>query len=329
MFSLHLLKTEWMAYPELIIDIYIGKASLSSILARGGDICVGIFAFISGYGWATTYSNRSLSSRVFGIGGYHSYWIVLFIFAFPIRFLMEYILCGELIHITFRDFVLSILAIRSPSIRLIALSFGYLIRLIDYIPVNGWISIVVVCVISFMLRIVSQIAFTRIFAFENLHEIFSHYFQWMPVVMTGYIVKRDLLYDKLYHRLSLAHNRVFNIMCILLCSVLYIGKCFFQHYSKVYSNFDSFYISIFMFELIGIARWIHDKQHFLSKLLSYLGGISLYLWLSHRVLLYPPIQWVILHCRIPVFIIFLCFVIMVPIALLLKKIDLKFLATSK
>lgn len=52
-----------------------------------------------------------------------------------------------------------------------------------------------------------------------------------------------------------------------------------------------------------------------------IGGVSLYLWLTHRILLYEPLRTWMLSLKLPVLIITTSFIIMIPIAIILRKID--------
>lgn len=327
MFFLHLLKTEWMTYPELIVDFHIGSVTLSSILSNGGNICIGIFAFISGYGWATSFDKKSKISRIFGGGGYRTYWVVLIVFAFPVRFFMEVIIGGLPLNLSTVDLIRSLTALSSSSVKfgwyiyfyaLAIISFEPARRITDRIRVNGWVKMLIICILCLGLRFACQIIFSRIVLVYTLRDIGSHYFQWMPVIISGYIVAKDALFEQLYCQVHRIKQSAFITLCLLVCIVLYSGKCFVQLFINNYSNVDSFYLPIFMFSLIGATRMISGRWY---KMISWIGLLSPYLWLTHRILLYPLMNKVILSARIPLLVLIVSFIIMIPIGLVMRRVD--------
>ena len=59
----------------------------------------------------------------------------------------------------------------------------------------------------------------------------------------------------------------------------------------------------------------------IEKALRFLGEISLYLWLMHRVFLYEPVRTWTLQIRIPVLIVAAAIVVLIPFAVLMRRID--------
>ncbi len=186
----------------------------------------------------------------------------------------------------------------------------------------------VVCIISIVMRISSRIVFTRIFPMNEVLEILSHYFQWMPVVVVGHLSNKRRIIDRANSIVSIyiGDNRI--ILYTILIVLLYVGKCSFMFIAKTYSNFDSLIILPFMISLIGVARWL-SKYRRLKMILSYLGYLSMYLWLSHGFILYPQVQAIVLCVRLPILILLFSFAVMIPIAYILRTFDRILLKTGQ
>ena len=327
MFALHPLKPEWMSNPNIVLDISIRETTLSAILARGGDICIGIFAFVTGYGWAETYDSKSKFARI--LGAYRVYWFVLLVFAFPMRVLFSE-LNGSGIQLSLNEVMRSITAVGSLSIRfgwyiyffaLAVITYPFIIKSLDTVKISGVLLCYFVCVISIILRFGSRILFTRFLPVNDALEIFSHYFQWMPVVVIGHLSNKKSIIDKADITMNQRIGEKKVILYALLFIVLYVGKCAFMFITGIYSNFDSLIMLPFMIALVGVAGWL-DKRRRIKMLLSFLGGLSMYLWLSHGFILYPQVQAVVLSVRLPILILLLSFGIMIPIAYLLRESDM-------
>lgn len=331
MLTLHLLRPEWMQYPEKVIDIHVGNATITEIFARGGDICIGMFAFITGYGWESTFEKKSKIKRVFGPGGsYWTYWIILVLFSFPIRAMMTQVIDNSVLLISLGEIIKSLCAFSSKSVvfgwyiyffAMAVFSFGFWRRVIDKIKWPSLIKIYFVCGVAFFLRIISKVMFSKVFLLPMATSIFSHYFQWMPVIIIGYITKKEKMFDVIYEFWSKTSFKKLHLyFCLCGCLGIYGGKCIFQYCTKIYSNFDSLLIFPFMYCICGLAKWVISKK-ILSKVLSELGDLSIYIWLSHSVLLYQPMQKMLIFFRIPIIILLVSFAIMVPIGWFLRVLD--------
>lgn len=334
MFMLHLLQTRWMVYPELIVDIEIDKTTLSNIIAQGGDICIGIFAFVSGYGWYANFDKKTKTSRIFGIGGVYSvYWFVLIIFAFPARVLFSFLQDGFIPKMTVLEVIKGIAAISSKSVRfqwyvyffaMAVLTYKTIVSAISRIKINPVVLIYAVCLLFFGVRVASRIMFTRIISSNTLLTVFSHYCQWMPVIISGHITNRFNLYEKFFDELSRRRlDKDFGIISLIGVIIIYSGKCGFIFLTGIESNFDFLIMFPFMFFLIGLAGWIQKKTKIVKLLLEKLGAYSNYLWLTHSLMLYPIIQSLVWRLRLPVLILFVSFLVMFPIAFIIRNIDMQ------
>ncbi len=144
----------------------------------------------------------------------------------------------------------------------------------------------------------------------------------MPVILIGALVGKYEVFDHVMSWLE-KHLRkcLILVISILVFVICIVGKALFQHYTGVSTNMDAIFIVPFMFCTIYVIKRIFNK--FPEKALRLIGGISLYIWMMHRVFLYEPIRTWTLSLRLPILIVIVAIVILVPLALLFKYIDKK------
>ena len=327
MFILHLLKSEWIYDPTIVWDLSINGNNISYIFSTSCDLCIGVFAFITGYSWYTSFNKNRKFRMILNI--YFSYWVMLFLFALPIRVLLK-----EDVSFTLENFIYNILAIESRSI-----SFGWYVlfyaiavvtykhwyKLFNRFSFSPFVKMIIVCMFFFFVRGFAKIISKGIYIPDVFLDIISHYFQCMPIIIVASMVREYRIFEITNQFISDYFDRV-KISLGLVCGgatiVILILKSIFQYLTGIYSNMDSFIIVPFMYCLIGAIKSLRSFKNF-DTVLRKLGGVSVYMWLSHRVLLYDSIQAVLYQVRIPVFIIIVSLGIMYPIGLLYKKIDSK------
>ena len=54
----------WLPETYSFIDFSINEKAVSSIIAFAGDICLGMFAFVTGYGWNNSFYNKKVKTRI-------------------------------------------------------------------------------------------------------------------------------------------------------------------------------------------------------------------------------------------------------------------------
>lgn len=348
MFFLHLLSPGAIAHPDMIIDLKAGGQFLSSYLALSGNICIGIFAFITGYGWLGSFDRKTWSERIIKPGGvYFSFYIAMFFFCFPVRLICHYYETGEIIRISFYDIIAGLTGYHSKSVyygwyvyffALAVLTYKPLKRLCDNMPVkNAFIKVIVVLIASLACRTVCGITFRYIIRNGVLVGIASNYFRWIPVVLIGMITKQSHLFETIDAAVnqkagklakSVEQQAIFRyLLAWSLFFVLYIGKTVVQGLSGNYSNFDSFIMLPFMYALVVMAESIQNKMA--RKIMIFIGNISTYMWFTHCILRYEPFQSILCYLRLPVLILAGAMVIIMPISYVLWKIELKIVRCNK
>lgn len=324
MFAVHLLKTKWMTYPEMVVDFKIGALTLSDILARGGDICVGMFAFITGYGWSIKGGGENKLRQSFGVGSvYWLYWLVLILFAFPMRILMALLSGNGFPAISSVEILKSLFALESESVKFQWYIYFYVLALFTYPWFNratkaihcGFVmKMIGICLAFLLLRLGLRALLECVWPSEDVMSVVSHYGQWMPVVMIGSAVREN--------EQSIA-GRFQKPVFMWAAPTIYFAKVLFQYMTGLYSGFDSFIIFPFMVGIIELARRIHDCAPILNRVLSCLGKFSMYMWLTHRIMLFQPFQRIMSLFRFPVIMLMAALAIMLPVSMLLSNIDMR------
>lgn len=329
MFSLHLLKTDWMVWPEWILDFSVNGESISTIFANTGDICIGIFAFITGYSWWEGFRNKSMFQRLGSL--YLSYWIALISFCLPMRYIIEYG-SGFVLYTSVTQLIQSLLAIASPSasycwyvsfFTVAVLTYRPCIAIVKRLHLNGFVEIFLLCVAGMVLRVLSRLVYNIAPFSYLLFNFLSHYFQWMPVILSGAVAKRDRLLEHMHGFFCKNFGKKYAIWFgILLVVIVFLIKITAQVGLNVYSNFDSFLILPFMYGLVVISRRIIARKKYISAWLSKFGKASLYMWLTHNVLQYEAIQNLLYRLRNPLLIVLAGLLVMMPIGNALNKIEI-------
>lgn len=330
MFSLHLLKTDWMIWPEWIIDFSLSGKSLATVLANTGDICIGIFAFVTGYSWWEGFQNKTPWQRIGAL--YFSYWIAMFLFCLPIRYLVEYS-DGFTLFVSYSQLAQSLLAVASPSVTycwyvsffaIAVLTYQPCISLLNRIRLNGFLDVFLVCVLGMVMRVFSRIVYQIVpFPYWVL-TLLSHYFQWMPVIVTGAIAKRDRLLERMHRVIVKRFGKEYSLWgAIASVGLVLVLKIIVQFVLNIYSNFDSFLMLPFMYGLVVIARKLCVKKYRISSWLEKMGNASLYMWLTHSVLQYESVQNVLYRMRIPLLIVLTGLWVMLPIGQALNTAEKK------
>jgi len=82
MVSMHLMKSEWIKYPDMLWDIKISGNCVSYLITQSVHSSTAIFAFISGYAWGNNrWKNKDILKKISSI--YVSYWIVTLLVNIP------------------------------------------------------------------------------------------------------------------------------------------------------------------------------------------------------------------------------------------------------
>lgn len=340
MFFLHILSPGVLSKAEKIIDFSINGQYISSYLALSGNICIGIFAFITGYGWSVNFEEKTYAERIWKPWGgiYYLFYVAMFLFCFPMREVCYYLETGGLLHITWIEALSGLTAYHSESVyygwyvyffALAVLTYKFFRTLFHRIHFRYDILNIGFILIVFMFaRIVCRILFRNIFHIDVAMSVTSHYCQWMPVVMLGTYTRQSRYLEKIdgfvFRKISGGQDRKIykyrrTIYGILIFIVIFGGKTLVQGVTGNYSNFDSFIIIPFMYALILIAEGIHNS--IIGSCIAFVGTISTMMWFTHCVFRYEPFSGWLCLFRFPIAILLVGIMFMIPVSYILTRIS--------
>lgn len=324
MFCLHILKTEWIFQTDLIWDVSINQQNLSAIIARTFDLCITIFAFISGYGWS---KNKNINGIKKIITIYVSYYTVLLLWGGPLYWIFQ----EGAIHISAGNLLSALLAVSSNSVRYCWYISFYALAILTVKPIfillNKWkihvsIKILSVLFCGLFLRVIGN----RLFAFGLINDtvlgVISHYAQYMPVVLQGFIVGTDSLDVSMMKIFNMKSKRTKMYIGFGGIFLILLIKLIAQNILNIMSNFDSILAIPFMV-FLSITINTSLRSGIAERILLTLSKYSLFLWLTHNVLRYELVQKFIYSFRIPVVVIAVSLLIMLPISMGLEIISSK------
>ena len=140
------------------------------------------------------------------------------------------------------------------------------------------------------------------------------------MILIGAVVKESKVLERVDELINKRSNdRLKLIGCILFPVGCIVVKALIQHVSGITTNIDAIFILPFMYSTIYVIRRAYGRLA--EKSLRYLGGVSIYIWLMHRVFLYNPLRMWTLRLRLPVLIICAAITMLIPFAIILKYID--------
>lgn len=316
MFTSHLFAfPEWLGAGNNFVSIPLYNNTIAYLIGKFGDVCIGIFMFLIGYGMYYSYQN----GNAFLISGRKvikfllKYWILLFTFFLPIQLMMGRTYFNPTKwHQELFGIYTSIVGF-AWYVRFYVLTMLTLPALINTIGNNVFISaafsIIPFQVIALLLRILS----TKI-TFHNTEAITAEYFKYISVVLFGYCFAKFELFDKLNTLLS--KYRADSIFTYIIGIILiFVLRLKFYGETNIYlPNMDIIYVPILLFCTIKIIRNI--KAELILKCLGCIGKNSMNLWFLQSVFFFETnnLQWIIYLPRISFLVLICNIIILLPIS---------------
>lgn len=322
MVTMHLMKTEWMNAPLMLLDLRIDGESLSHILAESLHASTAIFAFLTGYAWGRQHYKKPLKKIV---SIYISFWIVTLFVNFPIDVLDAVLTQKDLAWLNFREVLETALAISSNVSRfcwyisfyaLAVITFPLFKKILEIIKINTYFKMMIIIVGFLTLRL----SVRKLYAYGVLNDtllvIVQHYNTAMPRLLLGVIVGQEGIFDSWYSFIG-KKSLPLSIFFIVL---LTIGRTFMIFGLRIESELDIIWIVFEMYALVVITNKLTDIP-WIAKALIILGNYSLYIWLAHAVLLTDIIQPLTYSTRIPIVIVTIAVSVTLFIGMFMQRID--------
>lgn len=249
---------------------FLGLPFWSWIMNTTG-VCVSLFAFLTG--WAYFFNKKpSLKYGVKKIIHFLKYyWFILFIIFIPIAMAM-----GTYVP-TFSNILLNMFALKNSLVSLawyvyfyifVMLTLPIIIKLINF---KWWVgtAFVLACfILSYY--VLAYVTISR----GYLKNDFYQCVYWYPCVLSGYLVARFDLYNRLHQYLKQQNKILFIIViaAVLVCRVLWQQVFLF--------NLDALYAPIIIFALMMLLQ---QRPIVIIRLLEFLGRHALNIWFLHSI----------------------------------------------
>ena len=323
-------------FPERINSDYIIISDFSflhigTILSYFGRICIGIFAFNSGYGMYKKLNSFTYSSyfdvlkKGYGCtlrqlkNFYIRYWIV-FITFIPIG-----ILFGKY-KFNLTEFILSLIGFVSPynsewwyikcyCIFMLILPVLYLI---DYF-LNKKVHYIVTSTIYVMLFVLFTVFYDKLLFIENF-AVYPCFLSGMACVSLNLFDNLENLYIKM--RLVKYLIAIVLILSVVILRMLFSSDC----------TYDYLFMPVLVFNIcIFLKSGIFKKT--VNKVLFFIGRYSMYIWLTHTFFAYYYFQSFIYFFRYSILIFIVCMLCSLACGIVLdfihKKVSALFLRNEK
>lgn len=305
---------------------------ITTFLACFGNICVSIFAFVSGYALYVNSNKFSLKKQIAKLFQFlTAYWLVLFVFyiigylnndEFPSSKtlitnlfglgtgpLEHYINCSFAWYVAFyiqfiflSPFLLSIFQKRSKFIDLIACIF---ILTLVYVSRN-WNEFLHPCVAQF----------------------FSYSYPFI-VVIIGILVAKYKIINRIHSKLASFSKTTILFDSIIIFACLIIGRLIltnmikdsFQSHNFFYISLLDGFITILIISIILEVFSRYNVKKFRS-ILIFIGSISTFLWFFHGIFFTGNnfMQKELYFIKEPFLIFLICLILTVPISFILSTV---------
>ncbi|MBO4579217.1 MAG: acyltransferase [Clostridiales bacterium] len=274
-----------LTYQGWYIDgIYFPEMEdFCTFMAFPTKICVAIFAFLNGYLYAFNNKSRIRYSLSKILSLYSVYWIVYLILLIP-----ALIWSGYRPGIT--DIIRDLAALPNDVVRFGWYVFYFAVIMIllpllkPLLDKNIWLAIglsAVIITIMYSVNATVATGFTE--------EMIYYFGWWTPVTLSGYIVGRYGLFEKIDGSVmskikSPVIKFVLSFALLILC---FFGRVFFRHFEFAIGDLkiciflcvDTVLVPLFIFSIVTLRNVI--KVPGADLVLRDAGKYSLYMWLIH------------------------------------------------
>ena len=268
MIVLHCGKQEWFDTP---IPAFTSYPWLSGWLSMG-KLCVGIFAFLVGYGYAFAKKKDWLYSLNHIKKLLIPFWIILFVFTLPVVFFQEN-------WVSWKVILLNLFGVNSEYcwVSWFVLFYIYAMmvmpfysRIIDHFPIMGTILLIVA---SYGI----ELAVHSIPDWSN-NDWTQRLFDCMintPKMLIGYLMAHKLWYNKIKIPCH------WGMACVALLIIILVFVARYKIEIILGFNLDFFYAPLFILAVLILFNLY--KLPVLSNVLMRLGKTSVYMWFFHSL----------------------------------------------
>lgn len=324
-------------FPEFLIDsvYYPGIQTFADLFCMPTNICVPIFAFLTGYFYAFA-KKRNLIYSVRKISDiYISYWIVYLV-------LLALAIIWGCCEFSLFVFAYELTAARTEIMVFCWYVIFYTVSMLLLPVLTGkrgqdlFMDIVMV----FFLPIITGSVLTKMYLGGIWYNFAYYLLDWFPVISVGYLFAKYDLFDSIFdcRICQVSSNKVKIFIFILAvisacagrywCNYFYLGELNIRGdgFNIVFKT-DILYAPLFIWGISNLLQYIRNGS--IIKILNLIGKHSLLMWFLHcafynvsrdvlQPILYAPknpifvLLWGLILCLIPS-------LILNPVIVLLQK----------
>mgnify|MGYP002856895462 CR=1 FL=1 len=240
-------------------------------------LCVGIFAFMVGYGYAFSktkdwrYSLQHIKKLLI------PFWVILLIFTLPIAMLHNQTggLKIVLLNLFGINSELNFLSWFVAFYIYAMIVMPFIARLIDKKPILYTILLIVV---SYGLEMV-------VHTFYTYNDFTQRLFDCLitPIMLLGYIYAHLRLFTKI----KLPQHWTMTLFAVAIIVVVFVMR---YHYRSIFGfNLDFFYAPIFIFAVLILFNLY--KITAFKRVMMLLGDTSVYMWFFHALFFTGAVRW--------------------------------------
>lgn len=271
MIFLHCFGWESWYLPEY--HIHLSHSSFLYKIMTAMQICVGMYVFMIGYGYAFA-KNKNIeysfkhTSRLLKI-----FWSILFLFVIPVSF--KYTASKNAGWFFLNLFgIVEDLSWVSWFVALYIWSMilmPFLGRVLDR---WRWIGMVVACIACYAGMTLIHQSVPDFNSRDWWHIIFVC-LGWTPLIMFGYLTAKL----KLVEKIKIPENGITLSAAIILIPIILILKSKYQ--SLMILNFDLIYAPVMILCILTIFTLIRNRV--IKRIFTELGNMSVYMWFIHSI----------------------------------------------
>ncbi len=272
----------WYVEGISYIGVPLRVNTAEYVLGQFGHICVGIFAFLTGYGMFFSYKKggsyiTSLKKLLrFWIG----YLLILFAVAIPLHFFV-----GN------TDISLKLIFKNMFGYDTTLVPFGWYVRfyiavmltlpLINRVmPKNSFLGVLCCLSIPFIINLsLSKVSGTSQFVIKTVAYTME-YFLWLPCVLMGLCFAKYGLFEKIDKGFGKLKKGEHIVCGVILLAIMYLRAYKEDTIGTIIFSFDSFYVSIFVYLC---AKYLNYAHGIIKKILMCLSRHSVNIWFLHSM----------------------------------------------
>ena len=291
--------------------------SLEWEIGSVGNICVGMFLALSGYGMYCTIEKNKNYTLVDSLKRIKKIWLtyttitILFLSIDLIFGKIEFDFIKILLNIFLLDFSYNNYAWFMITYVVIMLVFPLCYRF--YSKINWLMQIGLVIGIKVAIVLINYVLQSIIDVPEMVYKTFIEPFMFLPAFLIGYICAEYHIFEKIYEKYI--EGKLEKIKLLVLFLIIFVFICKFQ-----YTILDNITAPILSFLIAYLCY-----GNVIGKILAFIGRHSTNMWLMHWYLMIDLLNKIVYFPKISVLILIWLIILMLPMCYVIDYLCKKML----